>query len=111
MTASYDEIGLLKPQSIDHFTGYRSYSTDQILRVNRIQVLKEMDFTLSEVIDNKKKLLRVETLIKFMSKADVNMKYDITVKNIPVYKVVSLRDIIPAYHEEGKLWQELQKTI
>jgi DNA-binding transcriptional MerR regulator len=135
MLRHYDEIRLLKPQSIDNFTGYRLYSVDQIPRVNRIQVLKDMGFSLSqicglmerdldskqllsllesrkqkisEVIESEKeKLLRVETLIKLIEKEDSNMKYEITVKNIPSYKVLSLRSIIPAYNTEGKLWEEL----
>ena len=135
MLRHYDEIGLLKPQSIDNLTRYRYYSVDQIPRVNRIQVLKEMGFSLSEIcglmerdldskqllsllenrrreisqtINNEKeKLLRVETLIKFINKEDSNMKYDITVKNIPSCKVLSLRDTIPAYNAEGRLWEEL----
>jgi Predicted transcriptional regulators len=49
MLRHYDEIGLLKPLSIDSFTGYRFYSADQIPRVNRIQVLKEMGFSLAEI--------------------------------------------------------------
>ena len=36
------------------------------------------------------------------------MNYEIAIKSIPAYKVLSLRDIIPAYNEEGKLWGELQ---
>lgn len=136
MLRHYDEIGLLKPQSIDDFTGYRFYSADQIPRVNRIFVLKEMGFSLSEIcglmekdmdskqllslLQNRKreissaikkeneKLLRVETLIRFIDKDDLNMKYEIALKDIPAYKVVSLRDIISAYHAEGKLWEELQ---
>ena len=94
MTAPYDEMGLLKPRSTDDFTGYRFYSVDQIPRVNRIQVLKGMGFSLSEIcglmereldskqllslLENRKreisqmiesekeKLLRVETLIKLI---------------------------------------------
>lgn len=136
MLRHYDEIGLLKPQTIDAFTGYRLYSVDQIQKANRIQVLKEMGFSLAEIcglmerdldskqllsilqnrkreisvtIENEKeKLLRVENLIKFINKEDLNMNYDIALKNIPAYKVLSLRDTIPAYNEEGKLWGELQ---
>lgn len=136
MLRHYDEIGLLKPRAIDDFTGYRSYSADQIPRVNRIQVLKEMGFSLSEIcglmekdleskqlhslLMNKRreltktiekeqeKLLRVETLIRFIDKEDSIMKYEIAVKKIPAYKVLSLRDIIPAYNCEGQLWEELQ---
>ncbi|MHB8126411.1 MAG: MerR family transcriptional regulator [Desulfitobacteriaceae bacterium] len=139
MLRHYDEIGLLKPQSIDGFTGYRFYSADQIPRVNRIQVLKEMGFSLAEIcglmakdldlkqlrslllnrkreisvtIENEKeKLLRVETLIKFIDKEDLDMKYEITIKNIPAYKVLSLRDVIPAYNAEGILWEELHSFV
>ncbi len=135
MLRHYDEIDLLKPNSIDNFTAYRFYSADQIPRVNRIQVLRQMGFSLSEIVglmekdlDSKQlisllmnrkreiseiinneneKLLRVESLIRFIDKEDSIMKYDICIKSIPAYKVISLRDIIPAYNEEGKLWQEL----
>jgi DNA-binding transcriptional MerR regulator len=35
MLRHYDEIGLLKPESIDNFTRYRFYSVEQIPRVNK----------------------------------------------------------------------------
>ncbi|MDF2589420.1 MAG: transcriptional activator ligand binding domain protein [Anaerocolumna sp.] len=139
MLRHYDEIGLLKPISIDNFTGYRYYSVDQMATVNKIIVLKEMGFSLSEIsnllekdldtkqiivlLENRKrvisetieqekeKLLRVESLIKFMNKENINMNYDISIKNVPAYKVISLRDIITAYNAEGKLWDELNTYI
>jgi DNA-binding transcriptional MerR regulator len=108
MLRHYDEIGLLKPQAIDNFTGYRFYSVDQIPKINRVQVLKEMGFSLSDIVGlmerdldsnqllillhNRKreisaviqteneKLLRVENMIKFINKEDSIMKYDITLK-------------------------------
>jgi DNA-binding transcriptional MerR regulator/predicted N-acetyltransferase YhbS len=45
----YDEIGLLKPVEVDHFTGYRSYTFDQLARLNRILALKELGFSLEEI--------------------------------------------------------------
>ncbi|GHO99823.1 MerR family transcriptional regulator [Reticulibacter mediterranei] len=45
----YDEIGLLRPQSIDPETGYRSYSARQLLRLNRILVLKELGLSLENI--------------------------------------------------------------
>lgn len=135
MLRHYDEIGLLKPKSIDKFTGYRFYSVDQIQKINRVQVLKEMGFSLTEIcgfmekdldskqllsllekrrreisetIDNEKvKLTRVEALMRFVDKEDSDMKYEICIKNIPGCKVLSLRDIIPSHSEEGNLWEEL----
>lgn len=137
MLRHYDEIGLLKPESIDNFTGYRFYSAEQIPTVNKIQLLKEMGFSLSEIcglmesnlsskqlislLENKKreikdvieieqdKLLRVEGLIKFINREDINMKYDIAIKSIPAYKVISLREVISEYKAEGELWKKLHE--
>ena len=136
MLRHYDEIGLLKPRTIDEFTGYRFYSIDQIPIVSKIKALKEMGFSLCEISDllqseikptqlitllsnrkyaisktidlEKEKLLRVEAMIKIIKEEDKNMKYDISMKNIPAYKVVSVRGIIPAYNAVGMLWNELE---
>ena len=45
----YDEIGLLKPVEVDHFTGYRYYTFDQLARLNCILALKELGFSLEEI--------------------------------------------------------------
>lgn len=45
----YDEIGLLHPQSIDPETGYRYYSAQQLPRLNRILVLKELGLSLENI--------------------------------------------------------------
>jgi effector-binding domain-containing protein len=135
MLRHYDEIGILKPAKIDKFTNYRLYSVDQIPIVNKIQALKEMGFSLSEIskliknnlnledllilLENRKreielqiksqeeKLLRVNSTIKFISEENYIMNYDITIKSIPKYRVICLRDTIPTYSDEGTLWKEL----
>jgi len=45
----YSQIGLLKPAHIDHFSGYRYYTLNQLPRLNRILALKESGFSLEEV--------------------------------------------------------------
>jgi DNA-binding transcriptional MerR regulator/effector-binding domain-containing protein len=45
----YDELGLLKPASVEHETGYRYYRAAQLPRLNRILVLKELGLSLEEV--------------------------------------------------------------
>ena len=45
----YDEIGLLKPVEVDHFTGYRYYSFDQLARLQRVLALKDLGFSLEEI--------------------------------------------------------------
>ena len=46
----YDEIGLLRPARIDRLTGYRYYSSVQLPRMNQIQSLRQMGFSLTEII-------------------------------------------------------------
>jgi F-type H+-transporting ATPase subunit beta len=45
----YDEIGLLKPQTVDPFTGYRYYAAEQVPRLNRIVAFRELGFSLSDI--------------------------------------------------------------
>lgn len=45
----YDEVGLLKPVEVDHFTGYRYYTFDQLTRLHRILALKDLGFSLEEI--------------------------------------------------------------
>ncbi len=45
----YDQIGLLKPAQVDAFTEYRYYQVDQLARLNRISVLKDLGFSLDQI--------------------------------------------------------------
>lgn len=51
MLRYYDELGLLKPASIDRFSGYRYYSASQISRLNRIVKLRDMGFLVAEIAE------------------------------------------------------------
>lgn len=46
----YDELGLLKPASVDRFTAYRYYSADQRPRLNRILALKDLGIAFADRI-------------------------------------------------------------
>ena len=50
MLRHYDEIGLLKPAEIDRFTDYRYYREDQLPIVCRITALKDMGFSLADIV-------------------------------------------------------------
>lgn len=71
----YDECGVLKPNEIDKFTGYRYYNDKNIAECELIKLLKYVDFTLDEIIvykDNlnddaiKKKQKELEEMIKLL---------------------------------------------
>ena len=49
MLRHYDEIGILHPECVDDFTGYRYYSEAQLPLAGRIQALKSLGFGLSVI--------------------------------------------------------------
>lgn len=48
----YDSVGLLVPDEIDSFTGYRYYSAAKLTELYRIIALKELGFSLDEIRDH-----------------------------------------------------------
>jgi len=137
MLRHYDEIGLLEPKDVDRFTSYRYYGEDQLTVASRINVLKDMGFSLStigeilkiynnpkalseflaikqaevqaEAVEIKQRLLLLETAIMRLREDDDAMNYDVILKTIPKRYVASVRQIIPAYDQEGTLWNILMK--
>ncbi|AEV82404.1 MerR family transcriptional regulator [Actinoplanes sp. SE50] len=49
MLRHYDAIGLLPPARVDPHSGYRFYTAEQLLRLNRILALKDLGFSLQQV--------------------------------------------------------------
>ena len=45
----YDEIGLLRPATVDPDTGYRGYSAARLGQISRIIALKELGLSLAQV--------------------------------------------------------------
>ena len=110
MLRHYDDIGLLKPAEIDHFTGYRYYREEQLFVISRITALKDMGFPLADIIrlleiyddrdklepflaaqqkelaaqarETEYKLMLLESARKRLRKEN-SMGFDVTVKTIP----------------------------
>jgi DNA-binding transcriptional MerR regulator len=62
---NYDELGLLRPASVDPDTGYRSYSAQQLARGRTIRKLRELDVPLLEIgalLDGSRDELRTRLL-------------------------------------------------
>ena len=51
MLRHYDQIGLLKPASVDAISDYRLYALDQLPRLNRILALKDLGLSLDQIAD------------------------------------------------------------
>jgi MerR family transcriptional regulator, activator of bmr gene len=52
----YDECGILKPSMTDNYTGYRYYTEKDIAACQLIKLLKSVDFSLVEILNNKDNL-------------------------------------------------------
>ena len=136
MLRYYDEMGLLVPETIDSFTGYRYYSEAQLFTAGRITALRDMGFKLCDTAELLKRwedrelmerrllaqreaarlqaeeaarrLRLLDTALERLRK-DEPMKYDVTVKTIPERYVASVRQILPSYDLEGHLWSVFLK--
>lgn len=136
MLRHYDEIGLLRPCEVDSLTGYRYYGEKQLLDAGRIRCLRMMGFNLdtTKVIltgyqdghslerflaVQKQEMLQREEEIRYKIRLidstinwlrrDGKMKgYDVTLKTLPERYVASVRQVLPAYEEEGRLWEILR---
>lgn len=139
MLRYYDEHGLLSPVEIDKFTGYRYYNAGQLSEISSIKLLKGMGVSLSEIkmlkdegFDRQKMLsvlkkcyeknqnelseinLRLKTLEKTICRLERNdfmPNYNVVLKTMPKRNVVSLREKIARYQDEGDLWKKLYSNI
>ena len=110
MLRHYDDIGLLKPAEIDDFTGYRYYREDQLFVIGRITALKDMGFSLADIVrmleiyddrdqldvffserekelreqakETEYKLMLLDTSRKGLRK-EHKMRFDVNIKTIP----------------------------
>ncbi|EQF24880.1 merR regulatory family protein [Clostridioides difficile CD160] len=67
----YDRIGIVKPCHRDESSGYRYYSEQELVKLQTIELLKSMDFTLTEIGD----ILQLDNLhkvIKALKQAEEN---------------------------------------
>ncbi len=131
MLRHYDTMGLLKPAVIDDFTGYCYYREEQLFVVARITALKDMGFSLADIVrvleiyDDKDKLDRflaarqkeladqakeaeyklmlLDTARKRLRK-EQTMSFDVTVKTIPERYAATVHMIVPRYEDEGMAW-------
>ncbi len=117
----YDEIGLLKPEYVDKFTGYRYYTSNQLPIMHKIITLKQMGLTLAEIkeiisnplaaemflklrereisqnIKNEQiKLLQIKNYSNII-KGDIQFMYTPVIKELPEVTVASMRQIVKGY--------------
>lgn len=116
----YDEAGLLRPACTDPQTGYRLYTTDQLVKLHRIQSLRQIGLSVDEVrlilqgspegpfLQRRRAQLMRElssgedmlSRVEFMltsNEEDFFMNYQAIIKELPECIVYSKRLTIPNY--------------
>lgn len=139
MLRYYDEEGLLLPEYVDPMTGYRMYSIEQIKVLQHILFLREIGFGTADMkkmltalhdeelftkmlkskqadIENniekeKQKLLRIESALIDLKKQSIDTNLSVTMKQIPSYQVISIRDVVDNYYCEEELWMKFSSEV
>ncbi len=127
----YEQKGLLLPDEVDEWTGYRYYCLDQIQKLNAIRDLQRLGFTLDEIkelyefdhhtpslrqlnekirsteqqlrqlIERRKKLLEWRD-----SRKEIKTMEKFSIQSLPEIIVASHREVIPEYAALGPLCYE-----
>lgn len=135
----YDEIGLLRPAHVQRATGYRSYTSDQVQRLNRILVLKDLGCSLREIHDliaenvsaqairdlltakragleehiaqERGRLARAAARLDLLQQCDLTEARDVAVRDAGSWLVASVRDTVKSHEECEALFDELEWHI
>ena len=125
----YDERGLLKPERVDEFTGYRYYSASQLARLNRILAMKDMGLSLEQIallldkeltsdqirgmlrlkqvelhqqlVEGQARLTRIEAWLQAFGQEAVMPAYDVVLKHVAPLRVAQIRGIAPGMEQIG----------
>jgi len=124
----YDEIGLLRPATVDPETGYRGYQAEQLGQLNRIMALKELGLSLTQarrllngitveelrgmlmlrraqlehdLQEHRNQLLGVEARLRSIAREGAMPADDIVAKTIPAMGVVVIAGQAPAFGAEN----------
>lgn len=130
----YDEIGLLHPKQIDHESGYRYYSVKQLEVLAQIVLLRELKFSLKEIkiliqqdaeimtaaLLEKERVIeqeiqqdrfRQQQIQRMLKRMQQQKNYQISIKSIPAFQVISYRKKLKTFYHEGLFWEEFIEQL
>lgn len=83
-------------------------SLDESLNQSLIDQLERKRLEIEQAIEaEQEKLRKIEMAQKEIFNPNGNMHYQVSMKSIPSYSVLSLRKTMPDYYAEGQMWEEL----
>lgn len=104
----YDQIGLLTPAKTDESSGYRYYSAEQLLKINRIVIFKELGFTLqqiSQLIHEDISAEQIRGMLKF-KESEIERQL-----NIELSKLSRIKERMQLVEREGKMDKEQEIVV
>ncbi|PKO20778.1 MAG: hypothetical protein CVU38_18285 [Chloroflexi bacterium HGW-Chloroflexi-1] len=135
----YDELGLLRPEWVDRYTSYRYYTLQQLPRLNRILVLRELGFSLVQIArllredlpaselqrlmklrqtelahqvqEEQARLARVAARLRQIEQEGRQPRYEVLVKQVQPRLVAGIRDTIADPRDIGSLLGELRSYL
>lgn len=135
----YDEIGLFVPRHIDQSTGYRYYSAEQMLDLNRVLALKDLGLSLEQiqrVIHNNvsteeiqgmlllkkaeieqqlqselKRIRNIEARLQAIRNAEAQRTLNVVVKQIPAQPVISVRLIMETFESGLEIFNQIRAAL
>jgi DNA-binding transcriptional MerR regulator len=139
MLRHYDQLGLLKPDHIDKFTGYRYYTAGQLAHLNRIIFFKDLGFSLQqikdllsnnlpndqlrgmlmmkqvelerEVQDSHARLARVEARLQQIEQEGNPPPYEVTTKPAEEMVIASVRQLVPNPQDMDYYCKQMYTTL
>ena len=139
MLRHYDQLGLLKPDHIDKFTGYRYYTAGQLAQLNRIIFFKDLGFSLQqikdllnnnlpndqlrgmlmmkqvelerEVQDSHARLAQVEARLQQIEQEDKSSPYEVTTKSAKEMVIASVRQLVPKPQDMDYYCKQMYTTL
>lgn len=139
MLRHYDQLGLLKPDHIDKFTGYRYYTAGQLAHLNRIIFFKDLGFSLQqikdllsnnlpndqlrgmlmmkqielerEVQDSHARLARVEARLQQIEQEGKPPPYEVTTKSAEEMVIASVRQLVPKPQDMDYYCKQMYTTL
>ncbi len=124
MLRHYDKLGLLVPNHVDQWTGYRFYTIEQLAQLHRIIALKELGLSLGQISDllkedeisterlrgmlilkqseialdiqaSQNRLAHVEARLQQIEQQGQPIPYEVVVKPVAAQIIASIRQIVP----------------
>lgn len=109
MLRHYDKIGLFCPVDLNESNGYRFYCDDQIVDLNKIQYLRDIGFTLSQVKDLLSKPIELSNFLEILKEKELML--DRESDEIKSSLLLTKRTILHLENQSSKIYPSINQLL